>query len=212
MDARGLLTTSGDGGSTEVERGTLLKRVAITLGGVAAGGAAAAGFAEASAGNQAKHGDPSGRDRDILQLALHIEQLQTAFYKEALSRGKLTGEVKQFAQVVGQDEQEHLTYIEHALGNPSAKAQKYTFGDATAGDKQFAAAAAKLEDTALAAYNGQTGNMSPATLQSVARVISVEARHAAWARSLAGQIPAPVPVDSPISGAKAMNAINAYLA
>ena len=88
----------------------------------------------------------------------------------------------------------------------------FKFGAATAGDKQFVAAAAKIEDTGLAAYNGQTENMSRQTLTAVARVISVEARHAAWARSLAGQVPAPVPADEPISAAQALNAIKPYLA
>lgn len=217
MDAQRPLAESGDRGTTEIRRGALLKHVGIALGGIAAGGAAAAGFADASgggSGNSGKHGDPalSAQDRDVLELALRLEHLQTAFYSEALRRGKLTGEVKQFAQIVGREEHQHLAYVGEALGHPSSKPTKYSFGDATAGDKQFVAAAAKLEDTGLAAYNGQAGNLSADTLRSIGRVISVEARHAAWARSLAGQLPAPDPVDAPISAAKALQAINGYAA
>ena len=194
-------------------RAVLLKRVAITLGGITAGGAAAAGLADAS-GSSAKHKSSSlsQRDRQVLEFALRLEQLQNAFYAEAMHRGKLTGEAKQFAHTVGGEEREHLAYIEHTLGRPTAKPSKFSFGDATANDKKFVAAAAKLEDTGLAAYNGQAGNMSRETLASVARVISVEARHAAWARSLAGELPAPVPVDVPITAAKAMKEIKPYLA
>jgi rubrerythrin len=185
--------------------------VGIALTGIAAGGAAAAGLADA---NRSAHGDPipTHRDREVLELALRLEQLQAAFYAEAIRRGKLTGEPKQFAQTVGHEERDHLSYIEHALGASHAKSAKFRFGDATANDAQFVAAAAKIEDTVLSAYNGQAENMSRATLQSVARVISVEARHASWARSLAGQVPAPVPVDVPISAAKALDAIKPYLA
>jgi rubrerythrin len=148
----------------------------------------------------------------VLELALRLERLQVAFYGEAIRRGKLTGEARQFARIVGHEEQQHLTYVEHALGRPNAKAARFSFGDATADDKRFVAAAAKIESTGLAAYNGQAGNMSPETLRSAARVISVEARHAAWARSLAGELPAPVPVDVPITAAKALDAIKPYLA
>jgi rubrerythrin len=212
MDVEQPLAESGDRPTTEVRRATLLKRVAITLGGITAGGAAAAGFAEASRHSPQHDASLSARDRKILEFALRLEHLQVAFYSEAIRRGKLTGEAKQFAHTVGHEEQEHLDYFEHVLGSPNAKPGRFTFGDATAGDKQFVAAAAKIEDTGLAAYNGQAENMSRQTLTAVARVISVEARHAAWARSLAGQVPAPVPADQPISAAQALNAIKPYMA
>ena len=211
MDELGLPSGSGDRSGTELARVALLRRVAITLGGIAAGGGAAAGFAGASRGSHRRNRLP-GHDRQILELALRVEQLQTAFYTEAIRRGKLTGEAKQFAQIVGNEEREHLRYIEHALGQGAAKPVKFNFGRATANEKRFVAAAAKIEDFALAAYNGQTGNMSRGTLKSVARVISVEARHAAWARNLAGELPAPVPVDQPISAAQALQAMKPYLA
>jgi rubrerythrin len=209
MDQERPPAEGGDRGTTELKRATLLKRVAITLGGITAGGAAAAGLAEAGR-NAPKH--LSGRDREILEFALRLEHLQVAFYSEAVRRGKLTGEARQFAQVVGQEEHQHLDYFTHVLGNSDARPGRFTFGDATADDRRFVAAAAKIEDTGLAAYNGQAENMSRHTLQSVARVISVEARHAAWARSLAGQVPAPVAADTPINAAQALNAIKPYLA
>ena len=54
-----------------------------------------------------------------------------------------------------------------------------------------------LEDTGVALYNGQAGNLTPASLAAAAEIVSVEARHAAWARDLAGEIPAPVATDTP---------------
>ena len=204
-------TSGGDESASGVRRATLFKRIGITLGGLSAGGAAAAGLASASrsSGHVAAL---SSRDREVLEFALRLEYLQTAFYDEALSRGKLTGEVKQFAQVVGGEEREHLAYVKHALGHAGGPAPKFQFGDAATDDAKFVVAAAKLEDTGLAAYNGQAENISRATLKSVARVMSVEGRHAAWARSLAGQVPAPVPDDQPISASQALQAIKPYLA
>ena len=153
----------------------------------------------------------SSRDRDVLEFALKFEQLQTAFYGQALKHGKLTGQTKQFAQVVGGEERAHMRYLERALGRDAGKAPTFTFGDALANNATFIAAAVTIEDTGLAAYNGQAENMSRATLESVARVISVEARHAAWARSLAGKLPAPVPADVPITAAAALKSIKPYL-
>jgi hypothetical protein len=42
--------------------------------------------------------------------------------------------------------------------------------------------------------------------------VSVEARHAAWARALAGKDPAPVAVDTPISISQAKSALAPFLA
>ena len=108
MDVEQPLAESGDRHTTAVGRATLLKRVAITLGGIAAGGAAAAGFAEASRTSHHDDSSLSARDREILELALKLERLQVAFYSEAIRRGKLSGEAKQFAQVVGHEEHEQF--------------------------------------------------------------------------------------------------------
>jgi rubrerythrin len=189
-------------------RATMIKRIALSLGGLSAAGAAAAGLASAS---RSSGSSLSSRDREVLKFALKFEQLQTAFYAQALRDGKLKGQTKQFAEVVGNEERAHLHYLEQALGSATDSPPTFTFGDATTSNAKFIAAAVTIEDTGLAAYNGQATNMSRATLRSVARVISVEARHAAWARSLAGQLPAPVPADVPITASAALTSIKPYL-
>jgi rubrerythrin len=209
MDSHEARLASGEGhGGNEVPRATIIKRIAVSLAGLSAAGAAAAGLASAS---RSSGSGLSSRDRDVLELALKFEQLQTAFYRQALRDGKLTGATKQFAEVVERQEREHLHYLESTLGGDAAKAPKFTFGDATTNNAKFIAAAVQIEDTGLAAYNGQAENMSRSTLEGVARVISVEARHAAWARSLAGKLPAPVPTDVPITASAALKSIKPYL-
>jgi hypothetical protein len=190
-----------------VSRRGLLARVAAGLGAVTAGGAAAAGLATATGAAPL-----TARDRQVLELALSLERLQTAFYAQALSAGKLSGEARQFAEVVGAEERAHLSYLSQALGLPATAAQSYRFGDAVTDAAKFVAAAATLEDMGLATYNGQATNLSPGALERVGPVISVEARHAAWARALAGQQPAPVPIDVPISAAQTQAALRRYLA
>jgi rubrerythrin len=191
--------------SLELRR-RFLRRATGAFATVAAGGGAIAALASASSG----HG-LSGRDRQVLEFALGLERLQDAFYAEALRAGRLTGEARQFAEVVGGEERTHLRYLAHTLGASTAATHRYRFGDATSDDRRFVAAAVSLEETGLAAYNGQAENLSRAALRSVARVISVEARHAAWARGLAGMQPAPVPADMPISAAAATRRLHQYL-
>ncbi len=180
-----------------ISRSGLLTRIGLGLGAVSAGAAAARGLAAAGAS-----GKPT-QDHEVLLFALTLEELQSAFYSQALNAGKLTGEVRQFAEVVGGQERDHLRYLRGALGSAAPPPPKFTFGDAITDQKRFLATAVMLEDTGLAAYNGQTTNLSAKTLKEIGKVISVEARHSAWVRSLDGRQPAPVAVDVPISAAQA---------
>jgi len=52
-----------------------------------------------------------------------------------------------------------------------------------------------LEDTGVAAYNGQGPRVSKAVLSVAASIVSVEARHAAWVRDILFKRPAPVAFD-----------------
>jgi hypothetical protein len=53
-----------------------------------------------------------------------------------------------------------------------------------------------LEDTGVAAYNGQGPNLTKKTLGAAAQIVSVEARHAAWIRDIVRKNPAPAAVDA----------------
>jgi rubrerythrin len=203
---KGAVRLAGSATGWHCTRAGLLRRISVGLGAVSAAGAGAAALASA----QGPASLPAS-DRRILRFALQLERLQAAFYAEAIRGGKLTGEVRQFAETVGREELAHQHYLEKALGATTASSQRYRFGDAARSDRTFIVAAAKLEDTGLAGYNGQAANLSRPTLRSVARVISVEARHAAWARDLAGQQPAPHATDAPISAADVLSAIRPFM-
>ena len=60
-----------------------------------------------------------------------------------------------------------------------------------------------LEDVAVAAYNGQAANLTKGALQAAATIISVDARHAAWIRSIIGESPAADAVDAPLTAEEA---------
>lgn len=189
-----------------VTRGRLLRRLAVGCGALSLGRAAAA-LAPAKATAALTAGD-----RTILEFALMLEHLQAGFYDQALRAGKLTGEPRQFAEIVGGQEHAHLSYLQAELGSGAGNAPTYRFGDAVRANQTFVAAAVTLEELGLAAYNGQAENLSPSALGAVARVISVEARHVAWVRGLAGRRPAPAAADIPISATAAMKAIRPYMA
>jgi Ferritin-like domain len=190
-----------------LSRATLFSRSLALLGAL---GGSAVGAAElaASSGSQ-----PSpARDREILNLGLLVARLQSAFYAQALSSGRLTGETHQFAQVVGAQEREHVKYLATALGPHASSSPAFRFGDAASDATRFIATAISLESTSLGVYNGQAVNLTPQALAAAARLVSVEARHAAWGRAIAGKDPAPVAVDAPITVSQAKTVLGAFLA
>jgi hypothetical protein len=171
-----------------------LKRRDLLLGGVGVG-LAAAGFEVDSAG---AHGD---QDTAILRYALELEQLQVAFYRQALHRAYVSGELHEYATVVHGHEVAHAQRLTTALGSAAPVTPRFHFAAALADRSAFLAAAVAVEDLGVAAYDGQIPNLSRGALVSVAEIVSVEARHAAWIRDLAGLRPAPDAADPPRSAA-----------
>jgi hypothetical protein len=173
-----------------------LTRARLLAGLVAAGAGTIAGGAALGALPDDAGSAPSAHlDVAILNFGLLIEEIQAAFYAEALRRARLAGELRTFAQVVGGHEREHVRFVRAALGHHAGSAPKLDFGDDTADAERFARSALRLEDLGVRAYFTQAANLRPATLAQVARIATVESRHAAWIRDLAGLDPAPDPVE-----------------
>lgn len=139
------------------------------------------------------------QDARILQLVLQLEYTQVAFYEQALRKASLQGDVRLFAQTALGHERAHLAAIKQALGAQAGPPPSFDFGPGVAKPKQFAQTAIKLEDIAIAGYNGQAANLTSGTLAAAATIVSVEARHAAWIRALAGEVAAPEAVDQPMT-------------
>ena len=94
-------------------------------------------------------------------------------------------------------EREHVAYLEGALAEEADPEPTLDFAEVTADADAFAKAAAQLEDVAVGAYNGQAANVTTGAFLAAARIVSVEARHAAWIRSIGNGDPAPDAVDVP---------------
>ena len=187
---------------SEVSRAHALRRSAAAVAAVLAG-AAAIGTSRAHAASPSP-----AQDGRILKFGLLVEDLQSAFYADALARGALRGELEEFATVVGGHEREHAAFIRKVLGRSAGRTHRFGFGAATRTPKQFASTAVALEDLGLAAYNAQAPNLTPAVLAAAARIVSVEARHAAWIRDLSGKNPAPRAADLPKAAAAVTAALN----
>lgn len=184
-------------------REVLLRRAAVG-GAIVLGG----GLAEAAFAGRTRLSRSASQDVEILNFALLIEELQAAFYARAARALKPNGELKQFVEVVGGHEREHAAFIRKALGAHARRTPRFTFTKAFDSRRSFLRSGVKLEDIGLAAYNGQAPNLTADTLAAAAKIVSVEARHAAWIRDLAGLQPAPLASDLPATAAQVTAALN----
>jgi rubrerythrin len=198
-----LVSDHGQEVRNALSRADVLTTAMLAGAGVAAGGALLAGLADGAASQPSRK-----QDVEILNFGLLLEELQAAFYADALQRGSLTGELRQFAEQVGAQEEEHADLVRKALGDDARRPPAFDFGDATADAKSFGRTARELEDLGVAAYNTQAPNLTKEALGAAARIVSVEARHAAWIRDLLGENPAPFASEPRASAEEVTKALN----
>jgi rubrerythrin len=174
----------------EVARGGRSRRSFLVLGGMVLAGALT------RIGRPAAAQAPSPeQDERILNFALGLEYLQAAFYAEAESGGALSGELAEFARVVGRQERRHVERLRELLGSAARPEPEFSLEDVTASEQDFLDAAVVLEDKGVSAYIGQGANLTIDAVEAVAPMVSVEARHAAWILDIAGRDPAPAAAD-----------------
>jgi hypothetical protein len=147
-------------------------------------------------------------DIDILNYALVLEYLQASFYTEAERRGALRGEARKAARIVGAVERAHVKALEGVLGRRAVKRPFFNFRGTTENPDAFIRTAVAFEDLATAAYKGQAPRIqSRQVLAAAISIHSVEARHAAWIRFLAGVRPAGDALDEPKSMAQTLRLV-----
>ncbi|MDX6412939.1 MAG: hypothetical protein QOH23_349 [Gaiellaceae bacterium] len=143
-------------------------------------------------------------DVAILNFALTLEYLEAAFYGEAVSKGNFGGEVGKFANIVRAHEVAHVAFLKGALGKAAVRKPSFDFKGTTTDEAKFKATAQVLEDTGVAAYLGQVGNIkSKKILGAAGSILPIEARHAGWIRNINGVPGAP----SAFQGAKSKKQI-----
>jgi rubrerythrin len=179
----------------------------VTRAGLLRQGACAAGIALVGVPALVGAAASPEQDERVLNLLLLVEHTESAFYREALAGDGLTGELRSFAEQVLEHEEAHLGLLKSVLGSAAVPEPEHDFGESTRDRDAFADTAARLEDLAVAAYNGQAANVSPEAFAAAARIVSVEARHAAWIRSIVGRDPAPQTTDEPMTEAQVRSAL-----
>ncbi|WP_320672116.1 ferritin-like domain-containing protein [Patulibacter defluvii] len=131
-------------------------------------------------------------DVDVLNFALTLEHLETAFYRVGRTLD-LRDEVAATARRFGREEAEHvaaLTATIEQLGGKPAAAPRFRFP--VRDEASFLRLATTLEDTGVSAYNGAAPAIrSKEVLAAAGSIVQVEARHAAVIRLLRGKDPAP---------------------
>ncbi|CAN5201019.1 hypothetical protein BH18ACT12_BH18ACT12_21430 [soil metagenome] len=178
-------------------RASFLRRVGIGAGAVVGGGALLGGLPSI-----ASAAVPTS-DIAILNFALTLEYLEAEFYAQAVSKGNFSGETRKFADKVAAHEAAHVAILRKTLGRKAVKKPKFDFKDTVTNVAKFQATATVLEDTGVAAYLGQVGNIrNKAILKAAGSILTVEARHAAWIRDIRGRGDSPVPAPSAFEGSK----------
>jgi rubrerythrin len=143
-------------------------------------------------------------DVGILNYALTLEYLETAFYADVVKSGLFKGSDLATIRKFGQEEAEHVEALIQAvkqLGGKPAPEPKTEFPLKSA--KSVLELAGTVENLGAAAYLGQAANIeSPEVLASALAIHSVEGRHAAALNTLLGESVTPdgafaVPADVP---------------
>jgi rubrerythrin len=128
-------------------------------------------------------------DIGILNYALTLEYLETAFYADVVKSGLFKGADLETIRKFGQEEAEHvqaLTAAVKQLGGKPAAEPKAEFPLESA--KSVLELAGTVENLGAAAYLGQAANIqSPEVLASALAIHSVEGRHAAVLNTLLGE-------------------------
>ncbi|HKT83838.1 MAG TPA: ferritin-like domain-containing protein [Solirubrobacterales bacterium] len=128
-------------------------------------------------------------DVGILNYALTLEYLETAFYEDVVKSGLFKGSDLETIRKFGSEEAEHvqaLTGFVKQMGGKPAPKPKTEFPLKSA--KSVLELAATVENLGAAAYLGQAPNIKGAsTLAAALSIHSVEGRHAAALNTLLGK-------------------------
>jgi hypothetical protein len=150
-------------------------------------------------------------DVDILRFGLRFERLQATFYTQAEELGTIASMAdgkRRWARTLGAHERAHVKIIKDVLGPKAEGPPTFDFGDANETGAAFTRTAVAMEDLTVALLGGVTPRIRNRGLTAALfGLLTVEARHAAWARHLVGATPAPHAYDEPRSLASVRDAV-----
>jgi hypothetical protein len=169
-------------------RAGILRKFAVGGGALVGGGLVLGGLSSTALGADTRS---AKQDRDILNFALTLEYLEAEFYRQAIAGNALSGETLTFAKTVAGHEAAHVAFLQKTLGSAAVSSPSFDFKGIPTNPNAFRHTSVSLEDTGVSAYIGQSFRLKrTAYILVAAQVLAVEARHAAWARSMVGRMPA----------------------
>ena len=191
----------------ERKRLSTRRRVLGTGAKVAVGGAAALAMAGSPAlGRLRASAQDFASDVDVLNYALTLEHLESAFYRDgvpqfAFGTDPFGNSIDTYLALIGEHEAGHvatLTQVITDLGGEPVVEQTYEFGYTDVAT--FLAVAQALENTGVSAYDGAGASIeNPDLLTAAGTIVAVEARHAAYLNLLAGEIPFPAAFETTLT-------------
>jgi hypothetical protein len=138
-------------------------------------------------------------DTDILNFGLRFERLQATFYTQAEELGTIATMIpakQRWARTLGAHERAHVRILKQVLGPKAGRRPTFDFGDANETDEAFTRTAVAMEDLTVALLTGVAPQVHDRGLTAALMgLLTVEARHAAWARNIIGATPAPKAFD-----------------
>ncbi|MFI5735432.1 ferritin-like domain-containing protein [Kribbella sp. NPDC051587] len=162
-------------------------------------------------------GEAAKSDLDILNYALTLEYLESAFYTAGLKAKLLKGRELELIEPIQQHEANHVTAVRTTimdLGGKPVSQPKVKFPAGTfASRASFLKTAATFEELGVKAYHGQVPLVKDgAILAAAASIAGVESRHAAIIAQISGGNPFPAPIEAHLGMAPVLKAAMPFLA
>ncbi|MGB0120640.1 MAG: ferritin-like domain-containing protein [Solirubrobacterales bacterium] len=153
-------------------------------------------------------------DLGILNYALTLEYLETAFYEDVIKSGLFKGSDLETIKLFGSQEADHVIALTDAVkqagGTPAPKPKtEFPLNNAN----QVLKLASTVENLGAAAYLGQAPRIkSPEVLAAALSIHSVEGRHAAALNTLLGKTIVPDgPFARPAEAGMVLNAVQPFI-
>lgn len=132
--------------------------------------------------------DLGSGDTGILNYAYALEQLEAAFYTQVISTpySGMSSMEKSYLTDIRDHEIAHREFFKAALSTKAIQALEVDFSKINFTSRDSVLGTAKaFEDLGVSAYNGAGKLISnPEYLTLAGKIVSVEARHAAWIRDM----------------------------
>jgi rubrerythrin len=164
----------------------------------------------------------TGLAKEVLTFAIMLEELEHAFYVQALNApGLIPARDRVVFEEISKHEGAHVTFLTTGLtgiGGIPDPAPKFNFNagghhGVFSNYESFLSLAQTFEETGVGAYKGQATNLitSNSLLTAALRIHSVEARHAAEIRRLRGEKPWTGAFDQPLSKKTVLERVSPFI-